>query len=500
MVSQLHAAFHRPNTRIFRIVDSIIWVAIILSIILFVVELYLGRDHPVDVHLQVLDEVFILLFVVELVLRVGSFRPLALELLQHTSASWLRTSILGRIRFCLQPLIMVDILTVMGGHPALRGLRALRLLRLLRLLKNNRIFRYSNPFYSAFKALHDNALLYVLAFSLVVGATMVGGVSIFLIEQDINPNINELSDGLWWALVTLTTVGFGDITAISGLGRIVGGGMMICGMFTLALFAGVVGNTLLHSVLSIREEQFRMSALMQHVIICGYEPGAQMLLDAISEELDLDDVRVVIFASGDRPDDLPPELSWISGDPTKESSMEKVRMAYASAAIVVGRRSLLPQAADANTILTLFTIRSHLNKHAITPRRERPLYMVAEILDAENVAHARTAGADEVIETTRLGFSMISHAISQHGSADIMGKITSAGAHSLYLGSLPEELILPTSFGAVSRRMKQQHGILVIGIHRIATGSDQLNPPDDVTVTKGMRLIYLAEEPVLPEA
>jgi Trk K+ transport system NAD-binding subunit len=140
-----------------------------------------------------------------------------------------------------------------------------------------------------------------------------------------------------------------------------------------------------------------------------------------------------------------------------------------------------------------------MRKTPITLRRERPLYIVSEILDEENVAHARTAGADEVIETTRLGFSMLTHAIVQHGSADIMGKITAAGAHSLYLGRPPAELELPVSFGEVSDICKRQYGVLVIGVHRTAIKTDQLNPPDELRVTSEMQLIYLGIRAVLPE-
>ena len=500
MFQLIHDAFHRPRTRIYRVVSTIVWEMIILSISLFGLELYRGvNDTTPHPTLDIVDQILVGLFAVEVFLRVASYRPPALDVLRHNSVSLLRVNIFGRIRFCLQPLIIIDLLSILGSSAALRGLRAMRLLRLLRLLKNDRIFRYSNPLYSTLKAFHDNALLYSLAFSAVGTATLIGGLSIFLFERGINPNLITLADGIWWALVTLTTVGFGDISPVTWQGRIVGSVLMISGMFTLALFAGIVGSTLLKSVLSIREEQFRMSNLMNHVIICGYELGTRMLLDAIPKEIDIENTRVVIFGDGERPDDIPIEFAWITGDPTKESSLDKVRLSYAAAIIIVGRRSLLPAAADANTILSVFTIRSYMRKTLITLRRERPLYIVAEILDAENVAHARAAGADEVIETTRLGFSMLTHAIVQHGSADIMGKITAAGAHSLYLGSPPPEITLPAPFLEVAERCRREYGILIIGVHRTAIKTDQLNPPDELRVTEEMQLIYLGTEVVLPE-
>ena len=113
--------------------------------------------------------------------------------------------------------------------------------------------------------------------------------------------------------------------------------------------------------------------------------------------------------------EVPHQFTWVSGDPTKESELDKVRLDHASAAIIVGSRDMIPQQADAITILTAFTIRRYLRQKDSHGHRVRPLYIVAEVLDAENVDHARTAGADEVIETNRLGFSLLAHAIVMPG-------------------------------------------------------------------------------------
>ncbi|MFT4977209.1 MAG: voltage-gated potassium channel [Myxococcota bacterium] len=495
MMDGLHAAFHRPNTHTYKVVNSVIWVLILASILLFAVDL-MATGSSVSDELTTVDNFILGFFVAELALRIITFRPPELDLLRHTPDLLVRAHIFGRLRFCLRPLIIVDFLTVLGTSPALRGLRALRLLRLLRLLSGTRIFRYSNPFYSTFQAFQENALLYTMVFAFVGAITVVGGVSFFLVERGVHTDLT-LGEGLWWGLVTLTTVGYGDFSPTTVLGRIIGGAMMISGMFTLALFSGVVGQTLLRSVLSIREESLRMSSLMNHIVVCGYEASTRMLLDTVSKEIDVDAHHVIIFSEGERPMDIPPDFYWITGDPTKESSMEKVRMAYAAAAILVGQRTLLPQAADAATILTAFTIRSYLRKNTIAQRRSHPLYIVAEILDAENVEHAHTAGADEVIETTRLGFSMLTHAIVQRGSADIMSKITAAGAHSLYLGHI-EGVSLPAPFGDVAAQIKADKGVLIIGVAGESLNSEVLNPPDDLMVTPEMRVIYLAERACLP--
>ena len=253
-------------------------------------------------------------------------------------------------------MMLVDILAVLALFPELRGLRALRLLRLLR---TTRVFRYRNPFAIVLQAFEENGLLFAFAFSVLGVATLLGGLSIYLVEVKAQPVDRRRSwTAFWWALVTVTTVGFGDITPVTSLGRIVGGVLMVAGMFTLALFAGIVGSSLVSGMLSIREEQFRMSDYVNHVVVCGYDESTHILLDALSKELDLDETRVVMFDDHERPRDLPPDFLWVQGDPTKESELDKVRLTHAAAVIVSGARDMSPQNADARTILTAFTIRS----------------------------------------------------------------------------------------------------------------------------------------------
>jgi len=229
-----------------------------------------------------------------------------------------------------------------------------------------------------------------------------------------------LVDAIYMTVITLTTVGFGDITPQTTEGRLVGAVLMVGGMFTLALFAGIVGHTLLSAVLSIREDQFRMSDYIDHIVVCGYEGGTRTLLDALLAEEFAEHTALVLFGPGERPADVPLPFFWIGGDPTKERELNKARIGYARAAVLVGSRSLDPQQADAKTILIAFTIRKYLRKLAVTGRRTRPLYIVAEILEPENVEHARAAGVDEVIESHRLGFSLLAHAVSEPGSGQIM--------------------------------------------------------------------------------
>ena len=495
LLDALHGAFHRPELRTHTVLHGVLWVLIALSVLLVVVELFVPLPPTVFTAIQGADLVLLGVFWVELILRVATYRPPAVAFFHHTPTGRLAEQVWGRIRYCATPLILIDIVTVLAVVPALRGLR---ILRLLRLLHGTPLLRYGTPLQGTARAFSENRLLYMGAFSLLGGATVLGGISLWALERGAEGSgVTRLADAIWWAIVTLTTVGYGDISPVTPLGRIVGAVLMVSGMFLLALFAGIVGQSLLSSVLTLREEQFRMTDYTGHIVICGYDPGARMLLDAVAREVGDAPREIVVFALGDRPRDLPPRFAWVSGDPTKESELGKVRIANAESVIVVGSRGVRPQQADASTILTAFTLRSFLGKSKAAARRKVPLYIAAEILDEENVAHARAAGADEVIETTRLGFSLLAHTVTMPGTAAVVSTVAAAGAHSLYVGGTPDGVVLPLAFGELAAAVRAVCPVLLIGL-RDPGGQDHVNPDDDEVVTEAHGLLYLAEAAVLP--
>ena len=168
ILKPIYTAFHESESQSYRWVSAFVWLAIIISIILFLVDISLGDQHDLSLILEMIDQVLLIFFALEYMLRIISFHPKSVDILDLNPIAKLNAHILSRLRFAIQPLNIVDLITILGGVPALRGLRALRLLRLLRLIKSTQFFRYSNPFYGIIDAYEKNELLYLFGFSIII--------------------------------------------------------------------------------------------------------------------------------------------------------------------------------------------------------------------------------------------------------------------------------------------------------------------------------------------
>jgi voltage-gated potassium channel len=124
--------------------------------------------------------------------------------------------------------------------PMLRPLRMLRLIPLLRVLNR-----------SGGDALRGHILLYVLSAMTVLG--YAGALAVLDVEQDApDANILTLPDALWWALTTVTSVGYGDYYPVTGAGRIVAAGLMLGGIGVLSAVTAAFASWLVENVATVR--------------------------------------------------------------------------------------------------------------------------------------------------------------------------------------------------------------------------------------------------------
>ncbi|MEI7826763.1 MAG: ion transporter [Euryarchaeota archaeon] len=142
-------------------------------------------------------------------------------------------------------IIPFDYLALVSFGVALPYTLVFKLLRLVRIFALLRFSRRLEKEVLAFA--EKTRLIYGIAIYLLV--IIVGSFLFFAIESGVNPNVTHVDDALWYMIVTITTVGYGDIVPYTGLGRIIG----VIGMITAILFASIVTATTTTALL----EKFR---------------------------------------------------------------------------------------------------------------------------------------------------------------------------------------------------------------------------------------------------
>jgi len=124
-------------------------------------------------------------------------------------------------------------LIVLLASPLLRLFTALRVIRILPALRFGVFLRSNRKRILSFVIISQES--FPAAMAMIFGVVFIFGSSAYLLEHAVNPAFGEIADGLWWAFVTLTTVGYGDIYPVTAGGRIVGVFTMIFGIATYSL-------------------------------------------------------------------------------------------------------------------------------------------------------------------------------------------------------------------------------------------------------------------------
>lgn len=149
---------------------------------------------------------------------------------------------------------------VKSGHPARFGLRhawellgmvpivaplpaALRVLRLARLVRVLRVFGTLGRTLGTWERIAKQGNLGTVGLA-GAGFTLLGSFLVWVFERDSNPNFAQFSEALWWGIVTVTTVGYGDITPLTHEGRVIAALLMITGIGMIGLLASNLASAL----------------------------------------------------------------------------------------------------------------------------------------------------------------------------------------------------------------------------------------------------------------
>ncbi len=244
---RLHEIIYEADTTAGKWFDIVLLFLIITSVIVVMLESVAHIHQDYDRELDIIEWVITILFTIEYIARVAVIKK----------PSEYIFSFYGIVDF-FSTIPKYLSLFLVGSH-ALIALRALRLLRVFRILKLARFIGEGNLMIRALKASRAKILVFLLA---VFMLCVILGTIMYMIEGDADSGFTSIPRSVYWSIVTLTTVGYGDIAPATSLGQFVASIIMILGYAIIAVPTGIVTS-------EMAKNKGRVNLNTQHCANCN---------------------------------------------------------------------------------------------------------------------------------------------------------------------------------------------------------------------------------------
>jgi voltage-gated potassium channel len=282
--------FHRLLTdpRSYRRVlyDGSMIVLVLTSVFLLIYEV----RHDLGPWADVFEAFVVTVFVTEYLLRMWLYNDSHRILIEH----WEHAELVGtrfrlsaalwavlkrKLAYMATPMAIIDLLAILPGYRPLRFLRVFLLFRLLKL------FRYARNL-SAFGQVLLEKRFELYTLSIFVGSVvLIAAVAMYLFEaEQVRPRVTSLMDAIYWAVITITTVGYGDITPQTTEGRIVAMVLVFAGIAVISFATSIIVMAFHEKMSELRDNRVfsnveRMSGV---TIVCGYGRIGQVVAQRLA--------------------------------------------------------------------------------------------------------------------------------------------------------------------------------------------------------------------------
>ncbi len=307
---------------------------------------------------------------------------------------------------------------------------------------------------------HDNNFLLAVV---VIGLLAVVAYGAYMFELGVNRNFTRPWDALWWSVVTLTTVGYGDKYPVTVGGRIFGMLMMVLGVASAGIVTGRIASFLVDKQIKARGGLIVLERKKGHFVICGWKPELEVIIQkvlTVNPDLRPSDIVLVNDAEPQEIDHIRSMPSFktvrfVKGDYIDEKVLARAGVKNAGTALILAdsNRRFSVEEVDSRTVMTAITIDA-MNKN---------IYTCAEVIDVKYEKYLQLANCDEIILSREYSRELLANAASASGISHIASELldperrglTTEGFRSGFVGKPFKEL---------QSYYRENGGAIVIGL------------------------------------
>jgi voltage-gated potassium channel len=306
-----------------------------------------------------------------------------------------------------------------------------------------------------------------IAFKLIVIFVLVFFLSafvVYVIEKKQNPQFGSYFESLYWTMVTVATVGYGDKVPITTYGRLVAMFMMVFGVASLGTVTGQIASFLMERQMKAEKGLLSFEGEKNHFIICGWKREMNNILYEVLDNhpgLDPADIVLVNRASpeevgGVQNDPRLRGIRYVNGDFIEERDLLRAGIKHAERVLVMAdylEEGDLQQI-DSKTVMAVMTIKN-LNKKA---------YVCAEILDTKYEKYLQLSHCDEILLSRDFSRSMLASASLGLGLSHVVRALLSKeGGAGMTTRDFPASYLGKT-YKELKTHFEAQKAVVLIGL------------------------------------
>ena len=321
-----------------------------------------------------------------------------------------------------------------------------------------------SPFYESLRAfffiLKRERFFYILGATLLI--LMGGAISLHLLESSVNKGVANFFDAIYWAVISMTTTGYGDIAPTTVAGRIVAIIVVVSGLLLFSMVTATVASVFVEK--KIREGKgLETVKSKDHIVLCGWNNNAEEFIEGLLRSMTAKKLALVLVneLSEDEVESLKykyrdQDFRFLRGDFTREDVLARANILQARSAILLadtsGQRSL--EKADERTILATLAIKS----------MAKEVRTCAELLNPENKQHLNRANVDEIVVRGEHIGSILAGATVSPGIPRVISSLLSPEEeNNLWKVEIPERFVgKPVS--ELSAYLKENSQALLIAL------------------------------------